>query len=71
MMNNIFEFYVLFVLFSGIAPCSTSEVMKIVNRLTSQRLILTEHSRNYISLRLRLNISTDDINYALQNASEG
>ncbi|XP_037781612.1 LOW QUALITY PROTEIN: origin recognition complex subunit 1-like [Penaeus monodon] len=55
--------------FDGVEPSTMSEVMCIVNRLTSQRLILTEHSRNDLNLRLRLNISTDDVNYALQSSS--
>ncbi|XP_071534634.1 origin recognition complex subunit 1 isoform X2 [Panulirus ornatus] len=66
--GQVLQQFVSLSIFEGIEPCCTSEVMMIVNRLTSQRLILTEHSRNDLSLRLRLNISTDDVNYALQSA---
>lgn len=55
----------------GMKPPSSSVVMMIVNRLTSQRLVLTEHSRNDILMRLRLNISTDDVSYALQSVPDG
>ena len=56
-------------LLAGIEPLSCSALMRTVNHLTSYRLILTEHSRNDLNLRLRLNISTDDINYALKSMS--
>lgn len=51
-------------------PPSTSVVVMLVNHLTSQRLILTEHSRQDILMRLRLNISTDDVSYALQSVPD-
>lgn len=66
--GRVLEQFVSLCRFEGVEPSYTSEVMSIVNRLASQRLILTEHSRNDLSLRLRLNISTDDVTYALQSS---
>ncbi|XP_042212573.1 origin recognition complex subunit 1-like [Homarus americanus] len=65
--GRVLEQFISLCRFEGIEPSYASEVVKIVNCLTSQRLILTEHSRNDLNLRLRLNISTDDVNYALQS----
>ncbi|XP_045615281.1 origin recognition complex subunit 1 isoform X2 [Procambarus clarkii] len=67
--SHVLDQFISLCRFEGVEPCYTSEVMTIINRLTSQRLILTEHSRNDLNLRLRLNISTDDVTYALQNSS--
>ncbi|XP_068215174.1 origin recognition complex subunit 1 isoform X2 [Palaemon carinicauda] len=55
--------------FEGLEPLTCTAVMKTVNHLSSYRLVLTEHSRQDLNLRLRLNISMDDVNYALQGAS--
>lgn len=71
LFGRVIDQFVSLCRFEGMKPPSASVVMMIVNRLTSQRLILTEHSRNDILMRLRLNISTDDVTYALQSVPDG
>ncbi|XP_045114139.1 origin recognition complex subunit 1-like isoform X2 [Portunus trituberculatus] len=68
--GRVMDQFVSLCRFDGMKPPCTSVVMMLVNHLTSQRLILTEHSRNDILMRLRLNISTDDVSYALQSTPE-
>ncbi|KAK7076847.1 Origin recognition complex, subunit 1 [Halocaridina rubra] len=66
--DRVLEQYNSLCRFEGVEPLCSSGVMKTINQLTCYRLILTEHSRNDLTLRLRLNISSDDVNYALQAA---
>ncbi|XP_063883077.1 origin recognition complex subunit 1-like [Scylla paramamosain] len=68
--GRVMDQFVSLCRFDGMKPPCTSVVMMLVNHLTSQRLILTEHSRNDILMRLRLNISIDDVSYALQSISD-
>lgn len=56
-----------FSLFSGIAPPSTSAAAAICARLASCRLLLAESGRCDMQQRIRLNVSTDDVNYALKD----
>ena len=50
-------------------PPSTSELAGMCSRLGSVRLLLVEHGRNDLQMRVRLNISQDDILYALKEKS--
>ncbi|XP_066957145.1 origin recognition complex subunit 1 isoform X2 [Macrobrachium rosenbergii] len=68
--GRVLEQYSSLCRFEGIEPLTCSAVMRTVNHLTSYRLVLTEHSRQDLTLRLRLNISMDDVNYALQGAAK-
>ncbi|KAK4296566.1 hypothetical protein Pmani_030959 [Petrolisthes manimaculis] len=65
--GRVLEQYISLCRFEGMEPCNASEILSSVNRLTSQRLVLTEHSRRDLTLRLRLNLSPDDVSYALQD----
>ncbi|XP_045159455.2 origin recognition complex subunit 1-like [Mercenaria mercenaria] len=51
----------------GMQPPSTGELAGICSRLGSIRLLLTEHSRHDLNMRVRLNVSQDDIIYALRD----
>ncbi|KAL3870125.1 hypothetical protein ACJMK2_042736 [Sinanodonta woodiana] len=53
--------------FEGIHPPSTSELAEVCARLGSSRLLLLEHGRQDLNMRVRLNVSTDDILYALRD----
>ncbi|XP_064103470.1 cell division control protein 6 homolog [Macrobrachium nipponense] len=68
--GRVLEQYSSLCRFEGIEPLTCSAVMRTVNHLSSYRLVLTEHSRQDLNLRLRLNISMDDVNYALQGAAK-
>lgn len=50
----------------GLQPRTMSEVMAVCLRLGACRLLLVEPSKNDLLLRVRLNVSQDDIMYALK-----
>ncbi|KAM9324696.1 origin recognition complex subunit 1 [Gastrophryne carolinensis] len=50
----------------GVQPPSMSETMAVCLRLGASRLLLVESSRNDLYLRVRINVSQDDIMYALR-----
>ncbi|XP_053549444.1 LOW QUALITY PROTEIN: origin recognition complex subunit 1 [Bombina bombina] len=50
----------------GLQPPSMSETMAVCLRLGASRLLLVESSRNDLHLRVRINVSQDDIMYALK-----
>ncbi|XP_003692183.2 origin recognition complex subunit 1 [Apis florea] len=52
--------------FDGIEIPTVTEVLAICRRLGSNRLLICEHSRNDIYQKILLNVSTDDIHYAMQ-----
>ncbi|XP_062479238.1 origin recognition complex subunit 1 [Pezoporus occidentalis] len=51
----------------GIPSPTVSEVMAVCSRLGACRLLLVESSAKYLELRVRLNVSQDDIMYALKD----
>ncbi|XP_005151186.2 origin recognition complex subunit 1 [Melopsittacus undulatus] len=51
----------------GIPSPTVSEVMAICSRLGACRLLLVESSAKYLELRVRLNVSQDDVMYALKD----
>ncbi|XP_062589719.1 uncharacterized protein LOC134251344 [Saccostrea cucullata] len=53
----------------GLKPPSTTELARICARLGSVRLLLVEHGRNDLQMRVRLNVSQDDVLYALKEKS--
>ncbi|XP_060078771.1 origin recognition complex subunit 1-like [Ylistrum balloti] len=55
--------------FDDLQPPSTSELAGMCSRLGSIRLLLVEHGRNDLFMRVRLNVSQDDILYALKEKS--
>lgn len=60
-------FFILYLfIFIGIEIPTVTEVLAICRRLGSNRLLICEHSRNDIYQKILLNVSTDDIHYAMQ-----
>lgn len=53
----------------GLKPPSTTEMARVCARLGSVRLLLVEHGRNDLQMRVRLNVSQDDVLYALKEKS--
>lgn len=45
---------------------TVTEVLAICGRLGAYRLLICEHSRNDIYQKILLNVSRDDIHYAIQ-----
>ncbi|XP_038049563.1 origin recognition complex subunit 1-like [Patiria miniata] len=54
----------------GLHPPVVSEVAAVCSRLASCRLILLESGTNELKQRIRLNVSQDDVTYALRDHSE-
>ncbi|CAK9824783.1 Origin recognition complex subunit 1 [Anthophora retusa] len=52
--------------FDGIEIPTVTEVLAVCGRLGANRLLICEHSRNDIYQKILLNVSTDDIHYAIQ-----
>lgn len=50
----------------GLQPPTISETMLVCTRLGACRLLLVESSKNDLHLRVRLNVSQDDVMYALK-----
>ena len=49
------------------APPSLSEAFELLAQLAALRLLHAQHARNDLETRIRLNISVDDVAYAVQN----
>lgn len=54
-------------MFTGVLPPSASELMSLSARLASFRLLLSDSGRNDLNQRIRLNVSQDDVLYALRD----
>lgn len=54
----------------GVTPPTASSVSAICAKLGSFRLVLVENGRNDLNQRIRLNVSMDDVNYALKDVNE-
>nr|XP_031842577.1 origin recognition complex subunit 1 isoform X1 [Nomia melanderi] len=52
--------------FDGMKIPTITETLTICGRLGASRLLICEHSRNDIYQKILLNVSTDDIHYAIQ-----
>lgn len=55
---------------SGLQPPCTGELASMCSRLGSIRLLLVEHGRNDMNMRVRLNVSQDDVMYALRESTD-
>ena len=53
--------------FSGIPPPTASEAAAVCAKLGSFRLLLVENSKHDLMQRVRLNVSQDDVSYALKD----
>ncbi|KAK2145921.1 hypothetical protein LSH36_647g01016 [Paralvinella palmiformis] len=65
--SKIYKQHVILCRFEGISPPSTSEAAAICSKLGSFKLLLVENARNDLHQRVRLNISQDDVLYALKD----
>lgn len=52
--------------FEGLPPPTFSELFSICSSLGALRILLTEHGRTDLQMRVRLNVSQDDILFALK-----
>lgn len=52
----------------GLKPPTSSELSSICSNLASLRLLLIENGRNDLNQRIRLNVSQEDVNYALKGS---
>ncbi|XP_040262854.1 origin recognition complex subunit 1 [Bufo bufo] len=64
--QQVYHQYVVLCRIEGMHPPSMSETMAVCLRLGASRLLLVESSRNDMHLRVRINVSQDDIMYALR-----
>ncbi|KAM3915330.1 origin recognition complex subunit 1 [Leptodactylus fuscus] len=64
--QQVYHQYIALCRIEGVQPPSMSETMAVCLRLGASRLLLVESSRNDLYLRVRINVSQDDILYALR-----
>ena len=64
---SFFEIKFLILYNPGLQPPTTSEVSAVCARLGSFRLLLLESGRHDLQQRIRLNVSQDDVIYALRD----
>lgn len=50
----------------GVQTPTLSDIMAISSRLNACRLLLVESNNKYLHMRVRLNVSQDDVLYALK-----
>ncbi|NWZ05074.1 ORC1 protein, partial [Agelaius phoeniceus] len=65
-VQQIYHHYVALCRVEGLQSPTVSEVMAICSRLGACRLLLVEASTKYLHMRVRLNLSQDDVMYALR-----
>ncbi|XP_075689117.1 origin recognition complex subunit 1 isoform X2 [Rhinoderma darwinii] len=64
--QQVYHQYIALCRIEGVQPPTMSETMAVCLRLGASRLLLVESSRNDLYLRVRINVSQDDIMYALK-----
>lgn len=65
-MNVKIDLFRFIILFIGFQTPNITETLGICDRLGSSRLLICEDTSNDIYQRMLLNVSKDDIHYALQ-----
>ncbi|XP_059709802.1 origin recognition complex subunit 1 isoform X2 [Haemorhous mexicanus] len=65
-VQQIYHHYVALCRVEGLQSPTVSEIMAICSRLGACRLLLVEASNKYLHMRVRLNLSQDDVLYALR-----
>ncbi|XP_038000321.1 origin recognition complex subunit 1 [Motacilla alba alba] len=65
-VQQIYHHYVALCRVEGLQSPTVSEIMAICSRLGACRLLLVETSSKYLHMRVRLNLSQDDVMYALR-----
>ncbi len=63
---NVYKHHIDMCRFEGHYTPSTVELAKVAQNLHSSRLIILENSNSDLHRRIRLNVSIDDINFALK-----
>ncbi|NWV17374.1 ORC1 protein, partial [Origma solitaria] len=65
-VQQIYQHHVALCRVEGLQSPTVSEIMAICSRLGACRLLLVEASNKYLHVRVRLNLSQDDVMYALR-----
>ncbi|NXS55985.1 ORC1 protein, partial [Brachypteracias leptosomus] len=65
-VQQVYHQHIALCRIEGMQSPTVSEVMAICSRLGACRLLLVEPSNKYLHMRVRLNISQDDVTYALK-----
>ncbi|NXT89685.1 ORC1 protein, partial [Anhinga rufa] len=66
-VQQIYHQHVALCRIEGMQSPTVSEMMAVCSRLGACRLLLVESSNKYLHMRVRLNISQDDVMYALKD----
>ncbi|KFV03220.1 Origin recognition complex subunit 1 [Tauraco erythrolophus] len=66
-VQQVYHQHVALCRIEGMQSPTVSEMMAICSRLGACRLLLVESSNKYLHMRVRLNISQDDVMYALKD----
>merc|ERR1719153_1032180 len=69
-INAVFREMLICLRTEGLETLSLPGTMAMVARLSATRLLLSEHMKNGLETKLRLNVATEDINFALLNQEE-
>ncbi|NXE51546.1 ORC1 protein, partial [Casuarius casuarius] len=65
-VQQVYHQHVALCRIEGMQSPTVSEIMAVCSRLGACRLLLLESSNKYLHMRVRLNISQDDVMYALK-----
>ncbi|XP_053104041.1 origin recognition complex subunit 1 [Hemicordylus capensis] len=65
-VQQVFHQHVALCRMEGLQTPTVSEIMSVSSRLNACRLLLVESSNKYLHMRVRLNVSQDDVMYALK-----
>ncbi|KFP72399.1 Origin recognition complex subunit 1 [Apaloderma vittatum] len=66
-VQQIYHQHIALCRVEGMQSPTVSEIMAVCSRLGACRLLLVESSNKYLHIRVRLNISQDDVVYALKD----
>ncbi|XP_074953721.1 origin recognition complex subunit 1 [Phalacrocorax aristotelis] len=66
-VQQIYHQHIALCRIEGMQSPTISEIMAVCSRLGACRLLLVESSNKYLHMRVRLNISQDDVMYALKD----
>ncbi|KAJ6662531.1 hypothetical protein lerEdw1_011667 [Lerista edwardsae] len=68
-VQQIFHQHVALCRIEGLQTPTLSDIMAISSRLSACRLLLVESNNKYLHMRVRLNVSQDDVMYVLKEES--
>ncbi|XP_072725059.1 origin recognition complex subunit 1 [Ciconia boyciana] len=66
-VQQVYRQHVVLCRIEGMQSPTVSEILAVCSRLGACRLLLVESSNKYLHMRVRLNISQDDVMYALKD----